>query len=67
MNNIWVVRLKVEKGNAFLVYNREEKIWCIEGTTNEYDLFWVTDDFYAETEEQALKDAQDYLIEYNAD
>lgn len=39
--------------------------WCLFGTTRDKN-GWETDNFTAETVEDALADALDYLTEYNS-
>jgi len=52
----------LKKHNANFTF--ENGKWCLSGTTG--GLGWETDDYEADTREQAEQDAIAYLIEYNS-
>jgi hypothetical protein len=51
------------KYNANFDWNEDNHTWCLYGTDNGNG--WETDDYEAETREQAESDAIDYLEAYN--
>ena len=51
------------KFDAQFSWNESENTWCLSGAAS--GLGWETDDYEAETREQAESDAVDYLIAYN--
>jgi hypothetical protein len=53
----------LEKHNAQFNWNEEAKTWCLSGIDK--GNAWETDDYDAETREEAEGDAINYLVEYN--
>ncbi len=56
----------LDKYNAKFSYDEIAKTWCLYGTTPD-GVAWETDDYDAETREQAENDAAEYLETNNAD
>lgn len=50
----------LEKYNSQFAYGAETKTWCLYGTDADGN-YWETDDFDADTLEQAENDAIEYL------
>jgi len=54
----------LNESGAHLFYDPEEKVWCLYGT-NRDNLYWETDDYEADTLEDAENGAIAYLVAYN--
>lgn len=52
------------KYNASFHWNADDMTWCLSGTDKGNG--WETDDYDADSKEQAESDAIEYLIEYNS-